>query len=365
MNNKICFCTLRDNKGATGGPGGVLFLQKEVLGQCLSGVKCEYRFNTFLGEGKLKSLLNMLLFFFDSLFSRGKYYFTHDITSGFILGLLGKRYSMVYHNQGPLVEEKINLGKKIGMKELSIIKFIERVSFTKANTLHFPSKGAATMYFDSSYASCTHEEVNLYDPLYNIILPSQVTHPFDFELKKDCEKLTFFSLGTLTIAKGQDQSVEFVSEFLKYYTSNVRYIIVGKGPLKEHLVTRLDEMKIQHKNFSYHYYESLPHDTVMYIHSISDIYLMMHRISIFDFATLEAMSESSAVILSKVGGNPEFNYNNNIMFAEDAMQDMRAFAQIDFEDMKHKNKVVFDTYFSKTAFKKQYEVFVRTIINRK
>lgn len=35
---EIVFLTLRDNKGATGGPGGVLFLQKQMLGEKLLGI---------------------------------------------------------------------------------------------------------------------------------------------------------------------------------------------------------------------------------------------------------------------------------------------------------------------------------------
>lgn len=48
---------------------------------------------------------------------------------------------------------------------------------------------------------------------------------------------------------------------------------------------------------------------------------MLHRISIFDFATLEAMSQHSAVILSKIGGNLDFNMNSNVIFAEDVEKD--------------------------------------------
>lgn len=362
MNKNIIFCTFRDNKGATGGPGGVLFLQKEVLGNEISGLKCIYKFNSFCGGGKINSLLNIMSFFFECLFSKGNYYFTHDINSGLILGLLGKRYSMVYHNQGPMLEEKFNMGNKTGKLQASFIKFSERISFKNAITLHFPSNGAAKMYFDSKYASCNRDEVNLSPPLYNIIIPVGKPKNIDFELEVDKTTLTFFSLGTLTKAKGQDLSVDFISNFLVYYKEPVRYIIVGKGPLKEQIINKLDELKKIHHNFKYYYYESLPHNIVMYIHSISDVYIMLHRISIFDFATLEAMSQSSAIILSKVGGNPEFNYCNNVMFAEDAIENMEAFSKTDFEHLKIKNKETFDRYFSKDAFRRQYEEFVNNIV---
>ena len=58
---EIVFLTLRDNNGATGGPGGVLFLQKQMLGEKLLGIPCKYQFNILAGNlGKLKNILNKI-----------------------------------------------------------------------------------------------------------------------------------------------------------------------------------------------------------------------------------------------------------------------------------------------------------------
>lgn len=356
--NRIVFCTLRDNKGATGGPGGVLFLQKEMLGSSIVGVTCEYWFNTFEGRNKL---LNIIIFFIKCMFKGDTYFFTHDIMSGWILSLLRKNYTLVYHNQGPIAEEIMNLGVKHNRISLYILRHMERSAFTNAQTLHFPSMGAADMFFDSKYATCGREEVRLVKPLYNIIPLVNPQKPKKFSLDKADDYLTFFSLGTLTLAKGQDQTIEFLAEFLKSYKHSIRYIMVGKGPLKDQLIKRLDELKREHKHFTYHYFETVSHDIVMYLHKIADIYIMLHRISIFDFATLEAMSQDSAVVLSRVGGNMEFNLDNNIVYADDALMNMDKFAKIDFNAMKVRNKQVFSKYFSKEAFRKQYEDFITSV----
>ena len=73
----------------------------------------------------------------------------------------------------------------------------------------------------------------------------------------------------------------------------------------------------RYQKFKFIYYPSLPHDEVMYIHRVSDVYIMLHRLSIFDFATLEAMSARTAVILSPIGGNLDFNKNRNIIYSSD------------------------------------------------
>jgi len=41
--------------------------------------------------------------------------------------------------------------------------------------------------------------------------------------------------------------------------------------------------------------------------------MMLQRISIFDLATLEVMNKEKAIVLSAVGGNIEFNKENNII----------------------------------------------------
>lgn len=135
--------------------------------------------------------------------------------------------------------------------------------------------------------------------------------------------------------------------------------------MKEVLLRQLKKLKEEVNSFNYFYFESLSHDSVMYLHKISDIYIMLHRISIFDFATLEAMSQRSAIILSKVGGNVDFDKNNNIIFAEDIYSDKILLKSIDLESLKERNFLVFVEYFSKEAFVKQYRILFNKLLNIK
>lgn len=365
--NKIVFVALRDNLGATGGPGGVLYIQQQLLGDNLCGLDTVYRFNFIKTRNKkfssIRRVLNMVLFFFFFLFQRKTYYVAHDVETGRILASLNKKYSMIFHHQGSVVKERRELaGKDLPEGNIRYYQNAEKKALSHAASLHFPSNGAADMYFVSDYATCKRDDVKLGAPLYNVILPPVVKEPEGFELKDEPDKLTFFSLGTLTLAKGQDQTVEFLSKFVAVYNKPVRYVLLGKGPLHDQLINKLDEMKNSYSNFDYAYIDALPHDAVMYLHKISDIYIMLHRVSIFDFATLEAMSQESAVILSKVGGNPEYNRDNNIVFAEDVVFDAKELEKYDFKKLKAKNKEVFEKYFSPEAFKKQYEEVLSNVI---
>lgn len=89
---------------------------------------------------------------------------------------------------------------------------------------------------------------------------------------------------------------------------------------------------------------------------------MLHRISIFDFATLEAMSQHSAIILSKIGGNLDFDMNSNIIFAEDVEANESILIKADFPSLKENNYNVFNCHFSKEAFVNQYKEFFEQML---
>lgn len=362
---KIIFCTLRDNKGATGGPGGVLYLQKTVLGNNINNLSCEYWFNPLrLRLGIIKKVINKFLFLIKiGIQSPKTYFFTHDIETASLLAKMGKKYSLVYHNQGPVVEEGILSGKIYSVAELKRISKIERLAFINAQTLHFPSLGAADMYFKSQYACCEKNETNIYAPLYNIILPTRVKKTHSLNLEKDDRFITLFSLGTLTSAKGQDQTIDFIRKYVTVSPKPLRYIIVGKGVLKMQLLSSLELIKKEKPDFEYFYFDVLSHNEVMYIHQITDIYIMLHRLSIFDFATLEAMSQKCAIILSKVGGNLDFQKENNIIYAEDIEKNINLLREINIDLLKDKNYNVFCRYFSETAFKNQYQLFFEKVVS--
>lgn len=362
MIKKIVFCTLRDNLGATGGPGGVLYMQKIILGNSIEGLPCEYWFNPISSKvTKLTKILNPLIIGVKALFTTNAFFIVHDVKAGCIMSLLKKKYSIIHHQQGPCQEERINLGAKRGVISTSLLNWEERCSFTGAMSVHFPSSGAADMYFDSKYATCKKYEVKIGKPLYNVIPKTDVNN--DCPVKKAPNALTFFSLGTLTKAKGQDNTIKFMETFATIYSKPIQYIIVGKGPLKDGILTDLNKIKKNHANFTFTYIESLPHDKVMAIHKMADVYIMLHRISIFDFATLEAMSQNTAIVLSPIGGNIDFNKENNVLYVGDKyVQSAKELSSMDVEQMKESNYKVFSNYFSEKAFREQYEVLIQGVL---
>ena len=217
---QIVFCTLRNDKGSIGGPGGVLYMQKKVIGDNINGLPCKYQFNICKWNIKpfhLAVVINQLLFFFKYLFCKNTYFITNDIDQADILAFMGKPYSLIFHHQGPIIQEQMNFGHKMGILQIKLRKMIERYAFVKARTLHFPSSGALEMYFENQYASCKKEEVKIGSPMYNIIVPQPIKRPSKTDLIKDSRVITMFSAGTLTLAKGQVLTIKFIADYIKFF----------------------------------------------------------------------------------------------------------------------------------------------------
>lgn len=356
----IKFYANRPDRGATGGPGGVLFLQKYILGNTFENVVLKYYFskeNKFFKRHQFIYIFFKILF--KELFNFNSYYICNEIDSAFALALLKKPYSLIYHQQGPIVEEKTNFGVKLNFYQKFLLHFIERVAFINAKTLHFPSKGAEDMYFISELKSCKKNQVRIGQVVPNTIEQSPLT---SIEFDPNC--LTFLSIGSLTKAKGQDKTLQYIGRFLEKYNGKVRYIMIGRGPLEKELVLRGKELENSHTKFEFIHYDRISHSEVLRLNKISDVYIMLHRISIFDLATLEAMDNSCAIVLSNIGGNIDFNKDNNIIFVDDNNfeKSINELINSDIDDLKKKNNEVFKKYFSNISFKNTYENLISNII---
>ena len=357
---KIKFYAFRDNKGATGGPGGVLYLQKNLIGSDLSGIKCKYYFREKKDLHKSFYIGAFIKILFKELLSFNNYYICNEIGTAFALACLNKKYSLIYHQQGPIVEELTNFGKELGFFYKRILHFIERQAFLKAKTLHFPSRGAEEMYFDSDFRSCNIQDVNIGKVLPNTIEIKE----YEPRIEQTPNKITMLCVGTLTKAKGQDLTLNFIEKLLQRSNKNYRLIIVGSGPLEKELIKKGQELERDYSNFEFVYRKKLPHEEIMRLNKISDIYIMLHRISIFDLATLEAMSTNNAIVLSNVGGNTDFNLNDNIILVDmnNFEESIAKIMQADIEKLKIKNQEIFDNYFSAECFSKNYKKVLEELI---
>lgn len=362
----VCYAYRDCMVGISGGPGVALYLQEKYLGEEFDGIPIEYRYkrNTrFFQKMKGEYLGAFLQVIREQLFEKDIFYISNDLGTAYGLACLDKPYIFIFHHQGPIVKEDIDFGKKLSRKRVALLHCIERKSFVKAKKVFFPSLGAKDMYFKSKYRSVNDSDVKVGGALYNTISEIRLKERLEFEP----DKLTILSLGTVSMAKGQDQSIRLIENLLKKTERKIRYIVIGRGPLLDKVNAYAIKLKKKYINFEYIYIPRIEsYEEIMRIHSIADIYLMLHRISIFDLSTLEAMSKKTALILSDVGGNKEFNVKDNVILVKqnDYASAVEQILNTDIEELKERNRMVYQEFFSPENFRNQYRKTIKQIINQ-
>ena len=356
--------------GGKGGGAAVQSCQKILLGDSLDHIHLDYYFSKDNKFSKnKKNNLWCLWASIDRVFKllkHKKYYnsvfITHDYCTAAALAMLGRPYCLVYHLQGPRIEEKINFGEKFSVLTKKIIQIFEKKAFKYATFVCFPSDGAYSYYISSKYRSISSNQFTRGPTLYNTLYAYPEPVPLK-EVKKDLGCLTFLSVGQLVLAKGIDRVPDFFDKLLKNYNGFIRYIYVGKGPLESIIHQKLEHLVSTYKNFRYVYIKECSYPQMQYLQTISDIYIMLHRISIFDLTTLEMMNKSKNCILSPIGGNLEFNKENNIFLYDDKIQSVvNWFDSGNLLKTSKLNKLVYDNYFSNQNFVNSYSGMIKKLI---
>ncbi|WAG10983.1 glycosyltransferase [Aeromonas dhakensis] len=291
----------------------------------------------------------------------GCVYITHDYGTGFGLAILKKRFVYVAHLQGPRVEEKENYNESMNMLDRLIIKFCERYVFKKALYVCFPSAGACDYYFNSNHRAIARSSACIGPVLYNTLYAHPVSQSVP-SINLDPSVTTILSIGALTNAKGIDQIPYFFEKNLNKIEGRVRWIVIGQGPQYSTINEHAKLIKRNNPNFDFIIIKSLSYPEICYLSNLCDVYLMLHRISIFDLATLEAMEKGKCVVLSRVGGNVEFNKNDNIIF-DDQFSELDVFNNNIIVDKGERNRVVYNEYFSNQEFIDTYHSVIDDLCN--
>lgn len=348
--------------------GAVLSANKIIFGDKLKNIPIKYSFfnpKQDSMDGIFGDLFGAINFVKRNVKEdKNTAYLTHDFCTAFALCMLGKKYILVSHIQGSIVEQAINFGTNLTPSIQNVYNLCEKIAFQNAHSVYFPSLGAYEHFCHSTYKTINKEEFNfggvLYNTLYAYPKPEEIKN-----IKKNNEVINFLSVGQLTVAKGMDQHPNFFDQVLSESSFKIHYIMVGKGPLKDEIIEKLEKLKNKYKHFSYIHIESCNYSQMQYLQDICDVYLMLQRISIFDLTTLEVMNKSKCIILSNVGGNPEFNKENNIILADDNNDKaVDVFLNCDIKELGVKNKYIYDHYFSNDAFRKNYFNAVKIMLKK-
>ena len=371
-------------KGHSGGPGTVLATQEAVLGENYNGIVCQYfcerkpvrhaHFSKALDEMPISKRFLIASFAIehglDIWKERDRFhdfiFICHDVGTAYGAYLRHCHYVLIYHQQGALVSERISNGDILNERDIEIANNIEQIVFSNADKVYFPSYGARQSFMETT--KMDYSQIKFADyPLYNTIPDTSLNEKDysllirEFVLDANERENTdvFLSIGDFSYNKGMEQVPEFLIEYCKKCHRKVYWIAIGRK-LQAGIFERLVEQKDAWPFKAVLLGERVNHDIILSLMRYSDFYIMLHRHSIFDLSTLEAMRAGNGLILSDIGGNIEYNKENNVVLVNASNFD-QAIEQILKENKKQiarRNQEVFQKYFSKTNFYHEYSKMI-------
>lgn len=298
-------------------------------------------------------------------FSSDDVYIFHDVDSAiaFQKNYSYSRTMLVFHQQGSQYNEWVSFGGRPSRLYQKYLNSIFARCCDNISCLGFPSEGARESLMESEPELRETVERKKYAILYNGFTPGAETEdvPSD-ETKKIIEALRNFSgfkfitVSTLNEAKGVERIPTFLN-LIKQKYGDFLWIVIGTGNKEEKLAEEIKRNEIE-KNVV-RIKHAIPHNDILNLFSETDFYILFHRYSIFDFATIEAMAYGNVPVLTPVGGNKEMIVENSGVIVDDT-QSIDSFSRLleenTLEELKTRNIKLQETKFSEKAFLEGYSV---------
>ena len=265
------------------------------------------------------------------------------------------RCAYVHHMQGSVYFEwhsETGLNSR-PMKKLYDEMF--RDICKKADIICFPSKGTEESLIDSEPEMKDVVESTKRRYLYNGVNCPVIEdiEPWVDEIS-NLEGYKFATIANLNAAKAVERIPEYLYH-LKQKGIRLTWILVGNGVQATEVEKQID--KYQLKDNIIWKKERVKHFELMQLLSVSDFYILLHRFSIFDLSTLEAMHYGNIPILTPVGGNKEVIIDGNGLLVSD-FSDVDSFIEMiqsdEMEAMRAKNMSIQKRMFDDKAFLQRY-----------
>lgn len=292
-------------------------------------------------------------------FTEEDVYICHDfrIARAFVRKFQFKKCALVFHAQGSIYYE---WQAETGINSIIMHKYYNGTFSEICNRvkyLCFPSKGTEESLLDSEPSAAKDVKKPEKKYLYNGVncpdvdrdgLVSWVEEIRDFP----CIKLA--TVANLNAAKAVERIPEYLAA-IKRSGISFKWVLVGNG---------IKESEVKQQIARYGLWNDLiwkqngvPHDELMQLFSVTDFYILLHKYSIFDLSTLEAMHYGNIPILTPVGGNKEVIIDNNGIFVSE-FKNADSFIELvrngELESLKAKNREIQNSKFDDKAFLQRY-----------
>ena len=316
-----------------------------------------------------------LMYFYEDLkekigFSSEDVFIFHDFSCFYALKNVAPyidKTAIVYHGQGSLFHEAVAFKLNPSEEYRDNCNVLTAFSLSQAQIVCFPSNGAKEAFISTSddhiarlldnceckvlYNGCSpqiSEEVSEIEGVLNRI-----------RREKDSKRI-FVTVASLNEAKGVERLPAFFEDYGKTY--DYLWIVVGDGGKRDELASGIERIKDRVIWIK----DPVSNQAIIKLYALSDYYILAHRISIFDFATIEAMHMGVVPVLTAVGGNLEMITDNNGFLLDDNVGDSTNFSkwekEINIEELKRKNKMIAKESFSEYSMLNGYRNLVAELM---
>ena len=293
------------------------------------------------------------------IFTEEDVFICHDfrIARAFIRKFRFEKCAFVFHMQGSIYYEwnaETGIESKIMRKYYNdtFSEICKRVKY-----LCFPSKGTEESLLDSEPSAIRDVKKPERKYLYNGVNCPDVDPGNLVRWVKEIRDLPCIKLATvanLNAAKAVERIPEYLDAIKKAGIA-FKWILVGNGIKAAEVEQQVEKYKLG--NDLIWKRNGVPHDELMQLFSVTDFYILLHKYSIFDLSTLEAMHYGNIPILTPVGGNKEVIIDGNGIFVSDFRKADSFIALVrngKTELLKAKNAEIQNSKFDDRAFLQRY-----------
>jgi len=294
-----------------------------------------------------------------------KYCISHEIFYSFLMLIFNKvKYLVtVIHSQWNIYNENINLWwvwKSFFLK--TFLEYIEFYVFKRSIYVWFPSNWAFEGFLTTSNEK-TKKLLLEYKQKWKVkIFYNWVNLEQEFLLndifEKKSNEIIFSTVSTLNYEKWVDRIPSFLNK-LKESWLKFHWILIWNWFYLEKIQKDIKEYNLE-SNVSI-YNKPFKKNEIIWLFRKSDFYIMFHRLSVFDYATLEAMNEWNIPLLSNIWWNKEVCIDNNWFLLNDEDIENWNFEKviqfinnININNYKNKNKEIISKNFSENNFIERY-----------
>ena len=268
-----------------------------------------------------------------------------------------------YHVQGTLQSE---LGKRFPALKQTLNRMQEN-HLNRIKKWIFPSKGAAEGFLNTGTEVMRQnaEKCDFFVAYNGYEMKETIQPDSDFckqlEQIKDADVI-FASATFLYRNKGVERIPKVLAEFKKQTGLKIHWILIGSGEMEEEVEMNIHRY-LEDGEYTWYHMRFENQDNVFALFLKADFYIMMHRVSVFDLSTLQAMAYSCVPILSGVGGNKELcGFGNGILIhPEEACIDLTGYMEGNIwhgeylERQKKLNSKIIRETFNNKAFLEGYK----------